>query len=159
MHKRLGFYVLAVATGQFVLYTAALWGGERVDWLFSLDPRIGLFSVETMIRTHESFPGLLSWGSAVVLAVTGVALTRNPSVLKMYLCVEGVMVIPSAMFFLLVILGNLSPAHGFSIGELIIPVPIFLVASVAPFRWGYRSCFSMTVAKSDPASPTSARSE
>jgi len=46
--------------------------------------------------------------------------------------------IPSVLFIVMVVVGNLSPSHGFSIGELLVPAPVFLVASVVPFTIGCR---------------------
>ena len=137
--RTLAFYIVAVATAQLVMYAAVSVFGGRVPWLFYFDPRIGLFVLETMLRNREVYPGMLSWTSAFVLWAIGFILLRHPDRLRTYLFTEAALALPTLVFFVLTIAANIGPAHGFAIGELVVPVPVFIVASGLPFWIGCRS--------------------
>lgn len=139
MTRRLGFFLLIISVYQIAIYAAARSSGDRALWLFYVDPRIGLFFVESALRHHETFPAGSSWVSAAVLGVMAAGLVRNPIWLRAYLVVEAVMAAPTVLMFILTIAANLSSAHGLSIGELFVPLLVFLIASVAPFVYAFRS--------------------
>ena len=124
---------------QALLYLAALLLQDRAVWLFYLDPRIGLFLLESAIRQREVFPGLLSWMSVILLGVVGGTLVRNPSRVRLYLTAEAILAFPTFIFIVAVVAANMGPAQGFSVGELLVPVPVFLVVSAFPFCIAYRS--------------------
>ena len=74
-------------------------------------------------------------GSSVVpLAAVGVGLLwwPSPRKLKAYMSVESALAAPSVAFFFLVLYQNLSPAHGFSIRELTIPLTVLLFVTAVP---------------------------
>jgi hypothetical protein len=137
--RRLGGYLIGVAVAQAVLYAIAATSGNRLLWLSYLDPRIGLFVLETFLRHHETFPGVLSWTSAAVLGAVGVALVRDPGRLRLYVIVEALLGFPTLLMFVAVLAANSRPAHGLSVAELIVPLPIFLAASVVPFAVAFRT--------------------
>ena len=124
---------------QVLLYLVALILQDRAVWLFYLDPRIGLFMLESAIRQREVFPGVLSWMSVILLGVVGLPSVGNPSRVRLYLIAEAILALPTFLFIVAVIAANIGPAHGFSVGELLVPVPVFLAVSVFPFCVAYRS--------------------
>jgi hypothetical protein len=132
MKRTVGIYICCVAIAQLIFYSVAYFN-ERAVWLFYFDPRMGLFVLESSVRSREVFPGLLSWLSAVVLAGVGFGLLRNMHSVKAYLFTEFICAVPSVVFFGSVVFANVSPAHGFSIAELVLPLLVFLVASAIPF--------------------------
>jgi hypothetical protein len=88
-------------------------GREYVDrLLFYFDPRIGWSLLETIARQHETIPAITSWATAVVAAVVGAILIRNPLRIKVYLVAEAVLALPSLAMFILVVVQNMSPALG-----------------------------------------------
>ena len=133
LRKRLGVYLVLVSVLQFTLYVLAQWRGESGMWLFYLDPRLGWFFLETIVRGSESFPGVLSWVTAIVLLGVGIGLVRERLQLRTYLLIEGVMTVPTLLMFVWVIIVNLGPGHGFSVGELPIPFAVLLGASIVPW--------------------------
>ena len=68
-----------------------------------------------------------------------VAMIQSPAWIRTYLWTEGALAIPTLLMFLFVIVERLGPSHGFSMGELMVPVPVFAVASVAPLFVGWRA--------------------
>ena len=50
----------------------------------------------------------------------------------------------------MVLWANLGPSHGFSIGELIVPVPILALFSGVPLLWAFRLRRQETVLTSIP---------
>jgi len=67
-----------------------------------------------------------------LLIPVSLLMIRGHHVLKIYVIVELLLAAPSAVFFILVLSANLSPAHGFSVRELIIPVSVFAVFTSVP---------------------------
>jgi hypothetical protein len=128
----LSIYLAVMVAAQVALYLA----GSRVGSYsaFYFDPRMGIhaFSEWWGGGTWPTIPGWVSagWLGAVVLA-----LLLKKVTLRFYLLSEAILSVPSVAFFILVLFVNVSPAHGFSIGELLIPVPVFAVFSVIPFVW------------------------
>lgn len=129
--NRLGWIVGALGLAQLGLYAASTLGDRGV--LFYFDPRIGLFALESMLGPEPEGPGILQW--AAVLWQLGIAaslVTSRASALA-YLIGEAVLATPSLLFFALVIASNMSASHGFSIAELLVPLPVFALFSVWPF--------------------------
>jgi hypothetical protein len=139
MHRILGISHICVGAVQAALYATITLGGHSLMWLFYLDPRIGWFMLETMIRQDQAVPGVTSWATAMLACVVGVILIRNPARIGVYLAAETIMALPTLGMFVLVVVQSMSPTHGFSIGELMIPIPIFIMVSVVPLTLGYRS--------------------
>jgi hypothetical protein len=143
MKLKLSIYVGCVALGQLILYAKAYYD-PRARWLFYFDPRIGLFFFESGLRgsTSPQFPALSSVVSAVILAAVGVGLVLEKLSVLTYLIVEALMTLPNLAFVGWIAMANLSPAHGFSVGELVLPAIVFAVASGFPLWFGvkiYRS--------------------
>ncbi len=57
---------------------------------------------------------------------------------KTYIVSEIILSIPSVFFFLAIVWSNLSPAHGFSVGELLFPVLVMIAFSVVPLVLAFR---------------------
>lgn len=51
---------------------------------------------------------------------------------------EIVASIPNLFFFVVIALANLNPAHGFSIGELFLPVLVTMLFSILPLILAFR---------------------
>ena len=134
----LAAYLGALAVGQLGLYVR--WVATPDSLCFYLDPRIGLFVLETMLRGHEPVgPSRLEWAVAVWLAVASALVAATSWGARIYLLAEIILALPSAVFFVVVVLANMSPAHGFSVRELTLPVPVFLLFSVVPAVVAYRT--------------------
>ena len=58
---------------------------------------------------------------------------------KTYIVSEIVLSIPNVFFFLAIVWANLSPAHGFSVGELLFPVVVMIAFSVVPLVLAFRT--------------------
>ena len=133
----LGLYLGTLAVAQIAIYVA--WTSRPDSSLFYFDPRIGLFIVQSMMSGREPpGPALLGWLSALWLLVEALLMgwTRwGPGV---YLVSELILALPSLIFFITVAVVNMSPAHGFSVAELTIPVPVFVLFSVVPAIGAYR---------------------
>ncbi len=130
-HVVLGTYMLNVASAQLVLYATAA-ARPDLSALFYLDPRIGLFFLESFVRGGDSDPAVLSWVSVIVLGVLGVDVLRGPEGVRRYRAIEAALALPSVAFYLFVLAANIHPAHGFSVRELIAPVTVFTFATVIP---------------------------
>ncbi len=57
--------------------------------------------------------------------------------IKTYIASEIILALPSLLFSLVIVVGNLSPAHGFSIGELFYPVVIMIFFSIIPLSLAF----------------------
>ena len=135
--RTLGRLVVGLACAQLALYAAAL-APRMHDLAFYLDPRIGLHYLESNFSGRNQFPGVSCWISAVVLLAMGLLLVRSRARITTYLLLEMVMAIPSALFFLMVVWANISPSHGFSIAELLLPLPVFAAFTLFPLVWAAR---------------------
>ena len=118
---------------QLCLYLALSLATDEAGWLFYFDPRIGIFFLESGARGAELIiPGLFQWLSAGWILLLGLMLLFGRPLMKTYIVSEIILSVPSLFFFLAIAWGNLSPAHGFSVGELLFPVIIMIVFSVVP---------------------------
>jgi hypothetical protein len=128
---RLGWIVAALGLAQLGLYVASYLGGRDVAFYF--DPRIGLFALQSMLGPEPESLGLLQWAAVLWQLGIGWCLLTNRASVLAYLVGEALLATPSLLFFALVIASNMSPSHGFSIAELLVPVPVFALFSVWPF--------------------------
>ena len=135
MPRTAGKLLVALGIAQAALYTVAGRGGEPVGRLFYFDPRIGWFFLESLMRRDETFPGVTSWATAGVALTLGIALLRGRVGGRAYVAAEAVMALPTLCMFLCIGVRHMSPAHGFSAGELLIPVLVFIVVSAGPLGW------------------------
>jgi hypothetical protein len=138
--KNLGLYLMVGSTLQICLYLAMSLSTDKADWLFYFDPRIGIFFLASGVRGAELVtPGIFQWLSAVWILLLGLMLLLGLPLVKTYIASEIVLSIPSVFFFLAIVWANLSPAHGFSVGELLFPVIVMLVFSVVPLFLAFRT--------------------
>jgi hypothetical protein len=129
--KILGAYLTVTCALQICLYLAMSTSAERYQWLFYFNPRFGLYFVESVIKGEPPPPGIFGWMSAAcVLALGLLLLSGRP--LKAYVISEVALSAPTLLFVFVVALANLSPAHGFSVGELFVPVCLMIIFSVVP---------------------------
>jgi hypothetical protein len=131
--KILGVYLIAICSLQICLYLALSVAAEKYLWLFYFDPRIGVFFLETIIRGSEQVvPGIFRWLSAVWILALGVFLFSGRPLIKTYVFSEIILFLPSLLFSLFIAAANLGPTHGFSVGELFIPILVMIVFSIIP---------------------------
>jgi hypothetical protein len=117
---------------QMFLYCWMLFDSSS-SWTFYFDPRIGLFLVETALNGSEPMnAGWIRWGSVVVVIALGILMLLGSQRLGTYLILESILSTPSLFFFATVLAANVGPTHGFSIGELLVPVVVFAVFSGFP---------------------------
>jgi hypothetical protein len=129
----LAIYLLALGILQSVLYLVWWQTGDRYLFLFYFDPRIGIFCLETAVTgTEQSLPSALRIVSAAWLVGIGSYLLGTGSGLKVYIASELLLGASTVLFMLLIVVANISATHGFSVGELMIPFPLFLIYTVAP---------------------------
>lgn len=135
----LSLYLFLVSLLQICLYATWSFSPENFIALFYFDPRIGLFFIETWIRGVElRVPGILQWLSAFWLLLISILLSIGQPIFKTYVITEVILFVPNLFFFVVVVLANQSPAHGFSIGELFLPVLVSGVFSVVPLLLALR---------------------
>ena len=127
---------------QIAIYLALALSKGRADWLIYFDPRLGLFYFESGLRGKEAVaPTLLRWLSAVWILALALFLLRGRR-LGTYIVSELVLSLPNVLFVATVLWANLSPAHGFSIAELLAPSMVMLVFSAVPMGiavWAQKS--------------------
>jgi cytochrome c oxidase subunit IV len=130
----------ALAVLQFCFYFRWEFRGG-LNWIY-FDPRIGLGMVIDVLGFHGEGPMALQWASAVWQASVAIGMFLKPAWLRFYLIGEIVLSLPSILFFVLILLANMSASHGFSPRELVLPGAVFVCFSVIPFlaaTWVYRS--------------------
>jgi hypothetical protein len=130
--KILGAYVTVACALQICLYLAMLIPAERYERLFPFavkqialfyfDPRLGL----------SVFVGIFSWVSAPWVLALGILLLSGRPLIRTYVISEVALSAPNLLFVIWVSSVNLSPAHGFSVGELSVPVCVMIIFSVVP---------------------------
>ena len=124
---------------QTCIYVAMSLSPEKLGTIFYFDPRIGLFFTESGIRGAElQLPGILQWLSAIWLLVISLLLFGGRPIIKTYIILEIITSIPNLFFFVVIALANLSPAHGFSTGELVFPVLVTVLFSIVPLTLAFR---------------------
>jgi len=137
--KYLGFYLLFASLLQICTYAAWSFSAEKPGGIFYFDPRIGLFFIESTVRGAElTIPGILQWLSVLWLLLISLLLSSGRAMLKTYIISEMIVSIPNLLFFVVIILGNLSPNHGFSVGELFFPVVVMMLFTIVPVILTFR---------------------
>jgi hypothetical protein len=138
--KILGAYLLASCAMQICIYLALSIPSQNNDWLFYLDPRIGIFFIESSLRgTEQLAPGIFRWLSAIWILLLGSLLFSGRALIKTYIVSEIVLSLPNLLFIFLIVWANLSPAHGFSVGELFFPVMVMIAFSLVPLVLAFRA--------------------
>ena len=131
--KILGWYVLAVCVMQLAIYLALALSKGKANWLIYFDPRLGLFYFESGLRGKEAVvPSFLRWFSALWIFWIALFLIISRRLVWTYIISELVLSIPNILFVAAILWANLSPAHGFSTGELFVPLNVMLVCSAVP---------------------------
>jgi hypothetical protein len=159
--KLLAVYLTTIALLQGALYFSTF-GSADMGMAFHWDPRIGInawltsgeMNPEVRSRLRE-VSELIRWASAVWLLALGVLFTFRKPVVQLYVLSECVLSLPSLAFLSVMIGASLNPAHGFSTGELLIPIVVFCVFTILPLSVGiqeWRGIRQQSVAQSSQAS-------
>jgi hypothetical protein len=145
--KILGYYILAVCVMQIAIYLLLALSKGSADWLIYFDPRLGLFYFESGLRGKEAVaPTLVRWFSALWMFGLALLLLAGRRLVRIYIVSELVLSLPNVLFVVAIVWANLSPAHGFSIGELLVPLMVMLVFSAVPLGvalWVQKSKWAM----------------
>ena len=128
----LGAYVVIGGLLQALLYLL-LSISRNHDWLFYFDPRIGIFFLETGWRgTEQIVPGIVRWLTVGWLLTIGGLLLTGRKLIRAYIISEIILLPPNIFFFVVIVLANLGAAHGFSVGELFLPMLVMVAFSIIP---------------------------
>jgi hypothetical protein len=138
--KILGAYLLVGGILQACLYLALSFS-PKLDWLFYFDPRIGIFFFESSWKGAEQTvtPSFLRWFTVGWILLLAVLFLSGRALIKTYIISEIVLLLPSILFFIGIVWANLSPAHGFSVGELLFPVLVTMIFSFVPLGLAFWS--------------------
>jgi hypothetical protein len=131
--KILGGYLIIICVLQICVYLALSVSAEKYDWLFYFDPRIGIFFLESGLRGAEQVtPSIFRWLSAVWILALGLFLFTGRPLIRTYIVSEIILLLPNLLFVFGIVWASLSPAHGFSVGELFFPVLVMIAFSLVP---------------------------
>jgi hypothetical protein len=138
----LAVYLTVIALLQAGLYFMSF-GAKGAGPFFYFDPRIGIDAwlsggaMNALARQEMTeISRLIRWASAAWILGLGLLFTFRKPVIQLYVVSECLLSLPSLAFFTMVALANLSSGHGFSIGELFIPLMVFAVYTVVPVSMG-----------------------
>lgn len=134
----LAFYLLALSLLQAALYWVAAAGGPKAWSLYYLEPRLGLFFLETLVRPGHTFPGYALGASVAALALMGCLLLLEVVGLRTYLVFEILLASPTVVLFAMIAFSNTPPGMGFSILDLALPAIPFTLTSVLPVIYAWR---------------------
>jgi hypothetical protein len=137
--KILGAYLTVACTLQTYLYLAMSISAERYKWLFYFDPRLGLSIVESGGRGAHPPPGIFDWMSAAWGLALGLLLLSGRPLIRAYVISKVALSAPNLLFVFAVASANLSPARGFSVGELFVPMGVMIIFSVVPLMLALRT--------------------
>ena len=142
--QNLAVYLVTIALLQIGLYFA-FFQPRGMGGAFYLDPRIGIdfwFTGGRMASedrlSAEGLSQLIRWSTAAWVLILGLLFMAHKAVAKLYVVSECLLSLPSLLFFLMVIGAGMSSAHGFSIGELLIPIIVFGVYTAVPLSIGLK---------------------
>jgi hypothetical protein len=136
--RALGTYVVVGGILQALLYLL-LSISRSHKWLFYFDPRIGIFFLESVWRGPEQIiPGIVRWLTVGWLLTIGGLLLMGRNLIWAYIISEIILSLPNVVFFVAIVIANLSPAHGFSVGELFLPLLVMIAFSIIPFALAFR---------------------
>jgi hypothetical protein len=129
----LGRYVQLIAILQLIVYATKGLARNPHPGLFYFDPRLLIGIADEMLtRGPHPFPSNLSWASVFAFLALGEAIVQSRTGLAVYAIIESVYALLFIAFSALIVAANLSPSHGFSPRELIVPFAVFTVASAGP---------------------------
>lgn len=127
----LGCYLLCIAGWQCFIYSQD--DSANLQLLY-FDPRIGITAIlEDVLRISRYDSILFDWLIAGWLGVLGILMIVGKSIIRTYVISELILSAPNFVFFWLVIIVNMNPAHGFSIRELYYPVIMMVITTIMPF--------------------------
>jgi len=142
--QTLAVYLVTIALLQSGLYFA-FFQPSGMGGAFYLDPRIGIDFWFTGWRmtpedrlSAEGLSQLIRWSTAAWVLIIGLLFMAHKTVTKLYVVSECLLSLPSLLFFLMVIITGMSSAHGFSIGELLLPLIVFSLYTVIPLSIGVK---------------------
>jgi hypothetical protein len=130
MPARFLIYLVVVVFYQSSINVALMLGWKTA---FYFDTRIsyGMLGPDHIVMS-------LRWLGVALHVIAIGTMIRYPGTVLLYLVFEAILASLNIFFFGLVIFSALSAHHGFSIGELLIPLPVFAFATVIPWVWGFR---------------------
>jgi hypothetical protein len=131
----LGSYLIFASLAHICLYVALSISRESA-WLFYFDSRIAFFVIEAVINGSEGTPpALISWIIELGILALGIFMVSGRAVLKTFVVLESILMLPYLLFFVFVVGANMSPNHGFSSAELLFPSVGVIVNSVFPITY------------------------
>jgi hypothetical protein len=134
----LGFYLLVIALLQAALYREVVARGADGWSLYYLEPRLGLFFLESLIRPGHPFPGYLPGASAIALGAMGCLLLLEIVGLAGYLVFEILLALPTVFLFGMIAVSHVPPGLGFSLLDLTLPAIPFTLTSILPVIYAWR---------------------
>ncbi len=145
-NRFLGIYLLVIAFLQAALYREVVMRGADGWSLYYLEPRLGLFFLESLVKPGHAFPGFLPGISAVALAAMAFLLLLEAVGLRAYLIFEIVLAMPTVILFGMIAVSNPPPGFSFSILDLALPAIPFAMTSILPviYAWRVRTHLKLT---------------
>ncbi len=139
-NRILALYLMVVAVLQVALYREVMARGAEGWQLYNLEPRLGLFFLESLIWPTHSFPGALAWGSVLALIAIAALLLLDVAGLRAYMIFEVILALPTLFVFVSTLVAGASPGLGLSPLDLALPAIPFVMVSVLPviFAWRVR---------------------
>ena len=142
----LAVYLTVLALLQIGLYFVSFNRGSMGALLY-FDPRVGIdawlsggkMTPEARAAMAE-LSRLIRWAAAAWILALGLLLTFRKPVVRLYVVTECLFALPTLAFFGMVILANLGPGHGFSIGELFFPFAVFTIYTIVPLSIAIQDC-------------------
>jgi hypothetical protein len=125
-------WLVLASAAQIAVTLAHVFIGRDADLIAYFEPRFTLFLLEALARGSEDFVPILG---PVIALLTGfgahrIAWRSTPRII--YLVFEITYVVVTLFCFLAIFLADMSPAHGLSPGELLLPAIALIVFSVVP---------------------------
>lgn len=134
--KILGSYIAFIAIAHLCLYIALNVLSVELGWLTYFDTQIGLFFAETVLKGAEGTPpALAAWFVEIGLLAIGILMFAGKDLVKVYVAVEGLLMVPYLLFFALIMAGGMSASHGFSPAELSIPTVVVIAGCLLPLAY------------------------
>jgi hypothetical protein len=124
-------WLYAVAAIQTICYVVRMTRLDVQGLSFYLDPRFTFTFVEAAFRGETSLP-ISSIAASVIVAIFASRISKGGTAAFAYVLFEGMYTLLTIILFFAVIVLNMSPAHGFSPRELLIPGVVYVFASFVP---------------------------
>ncbi|MCB9385258.1 MAG: hypothetical protein H6509_11630 [Bryobacterales bacterium] len=137
-NRFLAFYLLCLALLHAALYWVAAGGGPGAWALYYLEPRLGLYFLESLVKPGHPFPGYLIGASIVSIGLIGCLLLLDVVGLRFYLAFEILLALPTVILFAMIAISNAPPGLAFSPLDLMLPAVPFTLVSVLPVLYAWR---------------------